>query len=117
MTRRDEERKRNKLVSKPKRQKIHKLAKHKSKLHNRKDSKEKHKSDTSSSDEGEEKRYETQEIPYIEQYRYKKKMDNKLNDEHYWSGPGEERNRLNRTEVREQIYIRLHNMFNQLIIF
>ena len=88
-------------MSKSKRQKMQRLAKKKTKTHDSEGNKDKPESDISSSDEGEEKRYGTDEAPYIEQYRYKKKMENKLNEEHYWSEPGDDMYGLNRTEVRQ----------------
>ena len=80
---------------------MHKLAKHKTKVH---DDKGKRQRDTTSSDEDKEKGYEADDAPYIEQYRYKKKMENKLNDEHYWSEPFDDNNDLNSTQVYLEMY-------------
>lgn len=51
----------------------------------------------SSGEEGH--RQGNQEAPYIEQYRYKKRIESKLDDEHYWSEPAYENEEFRRFEV------------------
>ena len=58
-----------------------------------------HEEDIYSSEEDEVRRHGTREAPFIEQYRYKKRIENKLNEEDYWKEPIADEDPLRRKEV------------------